>query len=480
VPKTLRAAVFGLWAVTFVGSEWCGAQEEEPAPVGDVLPGDDTVPAVEEPLPGEFSLSELPDMGPRGGATSGDRFPITAGWEKKKGFYITDPENQYFLLRINGGIQARYTYAGRSGRDNAVGLTASGLDRSYFELERLRLIFRGHVLHPNLNYLVQIDGDSDGGGGLRLMDGLIVYKAGELLGGDPGALSFGFGQWKPYFLRQEVNSSGKLQMVERSLTTEFFNIDRTVGLFADGYVRPFFYSFAVTNGIDSANRSSAIIDQIPALVGKFDVNVLGDEGGKYEEGNVRCGDEPVWVIGVSGLFDKNNGTEETRLLQPFTVYEFGIDTVFKYSIFSLQAEYVGRFLDYRIGNNVPLMNGDGGSEYAHGMYVQGGVFLVPGVVELTGRVSTVWGTGRRSGNAVEVGPGINWFISRSHDIKIQTDVMYFDISDKVPIQTEALRSPLAGFDPNDLASYTPFISRAAGYGAGQQGVMWRVQFQLRF
>jgi hypothetical protein len=409
------------------------------------------------------------------------RFPVTAGWDPKRGFFLTDPDNQYFLLRINGGFQFRYTLASRSA-DGEV-RTSSDLDRSYFEVERLRLILRGHVLHPNLTYGVQLEGDSDGLGRLRMIDGFVLYRAGQLLSSDPDVLALGFGQIKPYFLRQETALVSKLQMVDRSLTTEFFNIDRTVGAWVQGSVHPVFYSFALTNGIDSANRNQALVDQIPAVVGKVDLSLLGRETKPYHESHVSCDDEMVWVLGASGVFDQNNGTREVSGTQEHTVYQLGIDSVLKWSRFSLQAEYMGRWLDYRVGNNVPGLNGDGGGQYDHGFYVQGGAFVVPGLLEVVGRVSTIWGTGRRGGDGIEAGPGLNWYISRSHAIKLQTDLLYFSISDDVPMQTERLDQPLSDLDPSDpgdLALFTPFNSTAAGYGAGQRGILWRVQLQLRF
>ena len=53
-----------------------------------------------------------------------------------------------------------------------------------------------------------------------------------------------------------------------------------------------------------------------------------------------------------------------------------------------------------------------------------------------------------------------------------------DIEAPLPLQADALLA--RDNDPGDLARFTPFVSSAAGYGAGQQGVMARVQFQLRF
>lgn len=403
------------------------------------------------------TLARLEQEKGNGGAD--DTFPMTAGWDKKHGFFISDVDKENFLLRIGGRIQLRYTYKGLD--DDS---TSSDHDSSYFELERLRVKFQGYVLDPALTYYVQLDGDTDGDGDIETVDAYILYKAGELFSDNPNLLAIGGGQWKPWFMRQEPNSSGKLQLVERSLTTEFFNIDRNLGIWVQGDLAPVFYSFAVTNGFDSINESTDDVDQIPAFIGKLDLNILGDEGGKYEESNIKCSDELLWTVGASFASDQNNGTRENAAAQ-FKCYSFGFDTILKYSIFSLQAEYVGRWLDFE---DDPV---DSSNNYSHGMYVQGGVFLLPQTLEVSARVSTVWGVdGVNDGNGWEAGPCLSWYISKSHKVKLQTDVMVFHLDDDMPVKTESLDDGADG----------GFSSSAADLESGDEGVMWRTQVQLEF
>jgi phosphate-selective porin len=435
------------------------------------IAGDENVPAATSEQPG-FNLAELAkleQLSGNGGAEETE-FPLQAGYSKDEGFFISDKEKEHFLLKIGGRLQLRYTYKGRDKRGDTVDPgEVGGRDQSYLEVERLRLTFGGHVIHPNLTYFVQIgDGDTDSAGTVRALDAYVLYHAGEALGGDKEVLSLGVGQFMPYFLRQQATSSGKLQMVERSLTNEFFNIDRNVGVWIQGILKPsIFYSFAVTNGFDSINVTPDNIDQVPAFVGKLDFWVLGEPTSKYEESNLKEKEE--WVIGLSGATDWNNGTGNP-VAEQYSCYTFGIDTAFKYSLFSLQAEYVGRWLDYEQGN--VAAGGDGSSNYTHGLYVQGGVFLVPNELELAARVSTIWADGSQDGDAVEVGPGLNWYISKSHKVKLQTDLMFFDISANMPNQTESL-------EVNDIFD-GDFNSSAANLQAGEQGLMWRTQLQLEF
>lgn len=315
---------------------------------------------------------------------------LQAGYDKESGFVISDKDKERFLLKIGGRLQFRYTYKGRVKMGDTVDPGEAGdQDQSYLEIERFRLVFSGHLLNPNLTYYMQIgDGDTDNAGSVKVIDIYMLYHAGEALGGGKDVLSIGVGQFKPYFLRQEPTSSGKLQMVDRSLTNEFLNIDRNVGVWIQGIAKPFFYSFAVTDGFDSVNVSPDNIDNIPAFIGKLDFWVFGEPTSKYEESNLSGKKE--WVIGASGAGDWNNGTGDPAVAR-YSCYTIGIDTAFKHSDFSLQAEYVGRWLDYEQGNAAAA--GDAGTNYAQGFYVQGGMLVVPKTLKLTGRVSTVWANG---------------------------------------------------------------------------------------
>ncbi len=447
------------WLLAFLGPIGAAFCEETPSGGGGAL----------EKVPGSGS-----DVLSAREFSLGSTVPIVAGWDAKNGFYLTDAEKGYFLLRIGGRLQVRYTYQARDKR-GGVADPGETRDVSVFELERARLSFGGHVIDPHLAYFIQLEADTDHEGSGELLDAYVQYHAGELLGASAEAFSVGVGQWKPYFLRQEATSSARQQFVERSLANEFFNIDRNLGAWIQGDLHPLFYAFAVTNGFDSINVPFDETDQIPAFVGKLDVAILGKEGGKYEEGNVAMKPEPTWVVGVSLASDQNNGSSDVGTSQPFKAYQFGLDTIFKWSLFSLQAEYMGRWLKYRDGNNVPGMAGDGDWHYAHGFYVQGGVFLLPGAVEVAGRASAIWCDGPRGGNAFEAGPCLNWYISRSHKVKFQTDLSFFDISDDIQVQTETLDRPrITG------GSVEPFQTSAAAYRSGTQGFMWRAQLQLQF
>ena len=435
------------------------------------------------PAPGETSvegfnlarLAELERLQGNGGQEEGPS--VLAGWDAKDGFYIKDKEGLYKLV-ISGRVQIRYTYKGRDQRgEDETADEVGDEDDSFLELERARFKLKGFVLSPRLEYEFQIDGDSDDSGQVELLDYFVLYNLVQDEQSEKSLLSIGAGQHKSYFLRQEATSSGKLAFPDRSLANEFFNIDRNLAAWLQGDLGPVFYALEVANGFDSINRSGNTVDQIPALVAKVDFNILGNYG--YEESGVKCTDEAAFVIGGSFATDQNNnssGLDEVDL-DPVTpgiqapseykVYQFGLDTGFRWSIFNIQAEYMGRWLD--------VAEDGEGTAYAHGFYVQSGVFLYPNVLELAGRVSVIYGNEGENtrGTGIEAGPGLNWFISKSHKVKLQTYVLYFDIPTDLPVQTESL-------DGSDLNDFSSFSSSAANLQAGEQGIMIQTQLNLDF
>lgn len=413
------------------------------------------------------------------GGAEDDAGTFHAGYDTKNGFHIRQTGSNgedSFLIRFTGRLQGRYTYKGMSARGNQGG----GRDSSTFELERARLGVRGHMVNPRLTYKIEYEAGTDSSDKGSMTDAFIYVK--EVLGKGNKILNVGVGQFKPPFLRQERISSARLQFVDRSLTNEFFNIDRNVGLWADGSYGPLGWTAAVTNGFDSVNTRPRNIDQSPGLLARLEYNILrdGDKNMKFEESDFRHTSSPAWVIGAAFATDANNGTA-ARQRDPdgdpkFKVYTAEVDTVFKYMGLSLQAEYVARWLKYdpvqKPGFFLPGGGFDGGpvplgeTVFAHGFYAQGGFFLKPSRIEIGVRGSVIWDDAPGNGAAVEVGPVFNWFISRDHRVKFQMDVSYVDIPSNMTQPTEGLYK-------NDA-----FASSASGLSAGDQGIVTRAQVQF--
>ena len=122
-----------------------------------------------------------------------------------------------------------------------------------------------------------------------------------------------------------------------------------------------------------------------------------NESGRYEESNFKFKDDPLFVLGFSGATDASNGSSGVANQTQWEAYQFGIDATFKWGLFSIQGEYMGRWLDYE----APAFpaGGDTDTNFAHGFYVQTGAFLVPDTLEIAGRVSAIWSDANQRGRA---------------------------------------------------------------------------------
>ncbi len=167
----------------------------------------------------------------------------------QNGFLITSPAkakiggDSPFSMRINSWFQFRHT--GFSSHN-------TNEDENDFEFERLRLTFQGNVYSRDLKYFIQLDGDSDQAAVSDWLDYYIKYDFGHAAGLDEGSLGLRLGQWKLPFNRARAEAGWKLQFADRSVTSVFFDINRSqaVGLFGNfGFLgRTIKWESALSNG----------------------------------------------------------------------------------------------------------------------------------------------------------------------------------------------------------------------------------------
>jgi hypothetical protein len=240
-----------------------------------------------------------------------------AGYDK--GFYVRSDDDA-FELKIQARVQARYTLE----------ILEHGPDESHFAIQRARLTLAGHAFTPTLTYKFQSD---FGRGFVTLKDFYANYQFTE-------GLELRAGQWKRPFSRQQINSSGNLQLVDRALTDRNFGAGRDIGIVVhnDYESSPEFeYAFGVFNGtgeapifsgdvtgdvlVDPATGEGEIIDgQVtggsfsnvpdrfwPALVARVGYNSAEMKG--YSEADLERGPLRV-AVGASGMagfdFDDDN------------------------------------------------------------------------------------------------------------------------------------------------------------------------------
>ena len=135
---------------------------------------------------------------------------MTAGWSEH--FFLASGDGR-FKLQVGGQQQFRYIWNFHEQPDQY---------RGGFENTRTRLTIRGHVISPDLTYLVR-GGFSRNSGIFGLEDAWLRYHL-------DNQWSVRFGQFKLPFNREELVSPAKQLAVERSLINESLNIGRSQGI----------------------------------------------------------------------------------------------------------------------------------------------------------------------------------------------------------------------------------------------------------
>ena len=246
------------------------------------------------------------------------------------------------------------------------------------------------------------------------------------------------GQWKSEYNRERVDSSGKQQFVERSVTNYWFTVDRQSGVMASGRFASglpadssWWLGVLQGNGINTSGDGGK-----PMVVGRyqwnFTRNVLPFSQSaipRYEEAHgslalaVVTNDSPYTRFSSSGGgnlpgFEKgeDNQYRLTQFLLEYAWHKHG---------WSIQSEaHYKEIDDQKSGEKNDL----------YGAYFQVGLFPSslasewPEALEFATRVAFV-DPGRRLGdNNTELTLAANWFFN-GHRNKLTTDVSWLTISD---------------------------------------------------
>lgn len=338
-----------------------------------------------------------------------------------RGLGLTSPDS-LFQLNIRFRIQNRATYLQNDGEEGVI----DG------QVRRLRLRFDGYVGNPKFLYALQLSfapGDvgeiADGENINIIRDAAIFYRPNS-------NWNIVFGQTKLPGNRQRVNSSGALQLADRSINNAMFNIDRDFGVQVYNlheFQNKFSYNFkaAVTTG-DGRNFTQDP-DNGLAYTGKVELFPLGafTRDGSYFEGDLMREVKPKLLL--SGAYLYNNRARKTQgqigsyLFEQRDMSSLLADLMFKYRGFAFMASYMQRMADDPL-----TYNPEDPSDVAYvftgtGMDYQSS-YLLPSNYEIVGRYSTqsVDDAIRPfAPNSEQYGVGITKYIWE-HSFKLQTDV----------------------------------------------------------
>lgn len=306
-----------------------------------------------------------------------------------KGLGMTSADS-LFQLNIRFRMQNRVTYYSYDDENK---------DNEYeAQIRRLRLRLDGYVGDPKFQYALQLSfTPGDLGGSLKEGQNINIIRD-ATVGYRPNKnWAFIFGQTKLPGNRQRVNSSGALQLTDRSINNAKFNIDRDFG-FQAYYLHgsPDEFSWNIKTAISSGEgRNWSGKDDNVALTGKVELYPFGlfTKGGEYFEGDIKREETPKLML--SGVYHQNNkslksrGTQGDALFAPTTQKTMFLDAIFKYNGWAGQVAYMQRDAKDPITEG---LDNDGNLAQSmvfagHGMDYQLS-YVFPKDYELIGRFST--------------------------------------------------------------------------------------------
>lgn len=312
-----------------------------------------------------------------------------------------------FLMELHARLQFRFTH-------ERVGESEADAERlNSFRVRRARLKVGGHGFHEWFKYYLEYDFPSS-----TMLDWRVSIERYK-------ALSLRFGQWKVDYNRERVDSSGKQQLVDRSIVNTEFTLDRQVGVAVYGDLfsgTPAFLNYSVGaftgTGINEPENDDAHL----LWLARLQWNFLGRQV-KYSQSDIKRTEKPTSAIGFSAATNRTNRQRfpMTRNLgEPgqYRIEQLGQDFVFRFRGLYVQQEFhVKQVTDVL----------EGGLRNARGGYLQAGFFpeailpFAPAPLELAARYAVVDPDLGAADNLLrELTIGANWFFA-GHDNKLTAD-----------------------------------------------------------
>ncbi|MCH8487657.1 MAG: OprO/OprP family phosphate-selective porin [Candidatus Cyclonatronum sp.] len=305
-----------------------------------------------------------------------------------RGLGLTTPDSTY-QVNIRFRMQNRATYISYSHQDSAVEAM----------VRRLRLRFDGFVGDPRFLYAIQLSFAPGDVGVLEEGENLNVIRDAVFFYRPDRHWSIGFGQTKLPGNRQRVNSSGALQLTDRSINNAAFTIDRDYGLFVN-YGREdlnrFSYNLRTAVSTGDGRNYTRSPDTDLAYTGRLELMPLGAfrNNGTQFEGDLAREQSPKLLL--AGTLHHNVGARRTQGQlgsatfgkRDLTVIH--LDAMLKYQGWALMGAWMSRQTDNPV---VLLPEADPGAEQRTAYFLKGTGFdvqasyLFPSDFELIGRYS---------------------------------------------------------------------------------------------
>ena len=313
------------------------------------------------------------------------RFPALPFYSYGSGLGLTAPDST-FRLNIRFRMQSRVAYVDSEGADDAVEAA----------VRRLRLRFDGFVGDPRFLYAIQLSFSPGDVGELVEGENINIIRDAVFFYQPNHYWNIGFGQTKLPGNRQRVNSSGALQLTDRSINNARFTIDRDFGLFVyhlNEDESRFSYNLKTAISTGNGRNWTNNPDTGLAYTGRMEIFPFGvfQNNGMLFEGDLAREQTPKLLIAGTYHFNKNAIRERGQLGK--TLYEkrdvttVHLDAMLKYNGWAIQSAYMSRQSGDPVTMNVadPMMRRD--VAVGDGFDLQFS-YLFPINIELIGRYST--------------------------------------------------------------------------------------------
>ena len=344
------------------------------------------------------------------------------------GLGLTSPDS-LFQLNIRFRMQNRVTYIDKE--DESPGYDG--------QIRRLRLRFDGYVGNPKFLYAIQLSFAPGDVGEIREGENINIIRDAVIFYRPNRYWNIGFGQTKLPGNRQRINSSGALQLTDRTINNARFTIDRDFGFqvhHLNENVDKFSYNIKGAVSAGEGRNVTGGADSGIALTGKVELFPLGAfaKNGAFFEGDLERETTPKLFL--SGAFQQNNNAKRTQgqlgenLFEPRTLQSVLLDIMLKYKGFSAMSAYMSRTTNE---NAVTISAAD--PSMTNFVYVGSGFdyqmsYLFPTDYEVIGRFST-----QKVGDDIrELAPnlkqysiGVTKYI-RKHNFKVQTEITRDDLN----------------------------------------------------
>lgn len=302
-----------------------------------------------------------------------------------RGLGLTSPDS-IFQLNIRFRMQNRLTYLDIEDEDEII----DG------HVRRLRLRFDGFVGNPKILYALQLSFAPGDVGVIEEGENLNVIRDAAIFYRPNRHWNFVFGQTKLPGNRQRVNSSGALQMTDRSINNSKFNIDRDFGIqayYLNENQDKFSYNIKTALSTGKGRNVTKNPDNGFAMTGKVELFPLGafSKEGIYFEGDIVRETKPKVML--SAAFHRNIKARFTQgqlgddLFEKRNLESVFIDGMFKYNGWAFMTSYMNRTT-----NNAITVNPDDSTDIRYVFAGKGTdyqlSYLFLNNIELIGRFST--------------------------------------------------------------------------------------------